>query len=117
MSTKTTVADVDPLALERQVRFALAVTNRAVLAVYRALLEPLGVTHPHYLVMLARWGHPRSSPEPLSVKQIAAALQLDSATMSPLLKRLGAGDGVMMATFAHADDFAGAAAGRWGGPN
>lgn len=92
MSTQTTAADVDPLALERQVCLALAVTNRAVLAVYRALLEPLGVTHPHYLVMLALWGHPRSS-EPLSVKQIAAARQLDSATMSPLLKRLDAGDG------------------------
>lgn len=75
MPTKTTAADVDPLALERQVCFALAVTNRAVLAVYPALLEPLGVTHPHYLVMLALWGHPRSSPEPLSVKQIAAARQ------------------------------------------
>ena len=47
MSTKATAEDVDPLALERQVCFALAVTNRAVLAVYRALLEPLGVTHPH----------------------------------------------------------------------
>ena len=67
--------------------------------------------------MLALWGHPRSSPEPLSVKQIAAARQLDSATMSPLLKRLEAGDGVMMAAFAHAGDFAGAAAGRRGGPN
>jgi hypothetical protein len=87
MSTRTTVADVDALALERQVRCALAVTNRAVLAVYRALLEPLGVTHRHYLVMLALRGHPRSRPEPLSVKQIAAALEMDSATMSPLLQR------------------------------
>ena len=46
-------AEVDPLALERQVCFALATTNRAVLAVYRPLLEPLGLTHPQYLVMLA----------------------------------------------------------------
>ncbi|MGV7710928.1 MarR family transcriptional regulator, partial [Mycobacterium kansasii] len=44
-------ADLDPLSLERQVCFALAVTNRAVLAVYRPLLEPLGLTHPQYLVM------------------------------------------------------------------
>jgi DNA-binding MarR family transcriptional regulator len=88
MSTKTTLQDADPLSLERQVCFALAITNRAVLAVYRPLLEPLGLTHPQYLVMLALWGHPRSSPEPLSVKQIAAALQLDSATLSPMLKRL-----------------------------
>ena len=37
--------------------FALAVTNRAVFAVYRPLLEPLGLTHPQYLVMLALWDH------------------------------------------------------------
>jgi DNA-binding MarR family transcriptional regulator len=81
--------DVDPLALERQVCFALAVTNRAVLAVYRPLLEPLGLTHPQYLVMLALWDHNKSnSDRALSVKEIAGALQLDSATLSPMLKRL-----------------------------
>ena len=79
---------IDSLALERQVCFALAVTNRAVLAVYRPLLEPLGVTHPQYLVMLALWEHRTSGRPPLTVKQIAAALQLDSATLSPMLKRL-----------------------------
>jgi DNA-binding MarR family transcriptional regulator len=83
--------DIDPLALERQVCFALAVTNRAVLAVYRPLLEPLGLTHPQYLVMLALWDHHKSdSDRPLSVKEIAVALQLDSATLSPMLKRLDA---------------------------
>lgn len=86
----TTTAEIDPLALERQVCFALAVTNRAVLAVYRPLLEPLGLTHPQYLVMLALWDHRKASGErsSMSVKQIAAALQLDSATLSPMLKRL-----------------------------
>jgi len=85
--------DVDPLALERQVCFALAVTNRAVLSIYRPLLEPLGLTHPQYLVMLALWDHHKISSagvDPLSVKQIAATLQLDSATLSPMLKRLEA---------------------------
>ncbi|CKG96315.1 MarR family transcriptional regulator [Mycolicibacterium smegmatis] len=85
--------DVDPLALERQVCFALAVTNRAVLSIYRPLLEPLGLTHPQYLVMLALWDHHKISSAgvgPLSVKQIAATLQLDSATLSPMLKRLEA---------------------------
>ncbi len=83
--------DVDPLALERQVCFALAITNRAVLAVYRPLLEPLGLTHPQYLVMLALWDHQRSATDgqpALSVKAIATALQVDSATLSPMLKRL-----------------------------
>jgi len=86
-----TTSDIDPLALEQQVCFALAITNRAVLAVYRPLLEPLGLTHPQYLVMLALWDHQKAANDgdsPLSVKRIAASLQLDSATLSPMLKRL-----------------------------
>jgi MarR family transcriptional regulator, organic hydroperoxide resistance regulator len=75
----------DPLQLDRQVCFALAVASRTVIAVYRPLLEPLGLTHPQYLVMLALWER-----SPRSVKDIAAALLLDSATLSPLLKRLEA---------------------------
>ncbi|MEV0251879.1 MarR family transcriptional regulator [Nocardia sp. NPDC050712] len=85
--TDSTRAIEDPLRLDRQVCFALAVANRSVLAVYRPLLEPLGLTHPQYLVMLALWGE-----APMSVKAIAEAIQLDSPTLSPLLKRLeGAG--------------------------
>ena len=83
--------DIDTLALEQQVCFVLPVTNRAVLSIYRPLLEPLGLTHPQYLVMLALWDHQKESTDddaPLSVKQIAATLQLDSATLSPMLKRL-----------------------------
>src|ERR1700737_297626 len=90
MTTKAVASDVDPLSLERQVCFALAITNRAVLAVYRPLLEPLGLTHPQYLVMLALWDNEKSSSPLLSVKQIAALLQMDSATLSPMLKRLQA---------------------------
>jgi DNA-binding MarR family transcriptional regulator len=87
---KGVAADLDPLSLERQVCFALAVTNRAVLAVYRPLLEPLGLTHPQYLVMLALWDNAKTDGGPLSVKDIAALLQTDSATLSPMLKRLQA---------------------------
>ncbi|MET1007036.1 MAG: MarR family transcriptional regulator [Propionibacteriaceae bacterium] len=78
-------SDDDFLALERQVCFALALASRGVISVYRPLLEPMGLTHPQYLVMLARWEH-----EPLSVKEISALLQLEPATLSPLLKRLEA---------------------------
>ncbi|WP_068279455.1 MarR family winged helix-turn-helix transcriptional regulator [Aldersonia kunmingensis] len=74
---------VDPLSLERQVCFALAVANRSVLGVYRPLLEPMGLTHPQYLVMLALWER-----SPRSVRDIGQAIQLDSPTLSPLLKRL-----------------------------
>ena len=88
--TDGVAAEIDPLALESQVYFALAVTNRAVLAVYRPLLEPLGLTHPQYLVMLALWDNAKGAGEPLSVKDIARLLQMDSATLSPMLKRLQA---------------------------
>ena len=89
--TALTTSEIDPLALERQVCFALSITNRAVLAVYRPLLEPLGLTHPQYLVMLTLWDHHKSGQhKPLSVKEIAATLQMDSATLSPMLKRLDA---------------------------
>jgi len=88
-----TAPEIDPLALEQQVCFALSITNRAILAIYRPLLEPLGLTHPQYLVMLTLWDHQKASAgqqKPLSVKEIAATLQMDSATMSPMLKRLEA---------------------------
>jgi MarR family transcriptional regulator, organic hydroperoxide resistance regulator len=73
----------DPLALDQQVCFALAVAARNVVAVYRPLLEPMGLTHPQYLVMLALWQH-----QPLSVRELSRLLQLDPGTLSPLLKRL-----------------------------
>jgi DNA-binding MarR family transcriptional regulator len=75
--------DEDMLALERQVCFALSVAARNVVAVYRPVLEPLGLTHPQYLVMLALWQHGS-----LSVKALSRLLQLDPGTLSPLLKRL-----------------------------
>ncbi len=75
----------DALALERQVCFALSVAARNVVAVYRPWLEPMGLTHPQYLVMLALWQH-----GPLSVKDLSRLLQLDPGTLSPLIKRLEA---------------------------
>ncbi|GAB3448314.1 MarR family winged helix-turn-helix transcriptional regulator [Actinophytocola sediminis] len=75
----------DPLALDRQVCFALSVASRSVIAIYRPLLEPHGLTHPQYLVMLALW---ESSPR--SVRDIGLTLRHDPATLSPMLKRLEA---------------------------
>ena len=76
----------DLLALDRQVCFALAVASRTVVSLYRPLLEPMGLTHPQYLVMLALW-----EAEPLRVSELADRLSLEPATLSPLLKRLEAG--------------------------
>ena len=74
---------MDPLALDRQVCFALAAASRSVIGLYRPVLAPLGLTHPQYLVMLALWER-----SPRRVGDIAAALYLEPATLSPLLKRL-----------------------------
>ena len=73
----------DLLELDRQVCFALAVASRSVIGVYRPILEPLGLTHPQYLVMLALWGE-----SPLRFRELAEKLHLDAATLSPLIKRL-----------------------------
>jgi len=83
MPTPSTAAD--PLALDRQVCFALVTTARRVVSVYGPVLEPLGLTHPQYLVMLALWER-----SPRRVRDLAGALYLEPATLSPLLKRLEA---------------------------
>ncbi len=75
----------EPLHLDEQVCYALAVASRSVIALYRPLLEPMGITHPQYLVMLALW-----ESDGRSVGELAAALHLEPATLSPLLKRLEA---------------------------
>ncbi len=74
------------LLLDDQLCFALYAASRAVTARYRPLLEELGLTYPQYLVMLVLW-----EQDSISVRDLGAALQLESSTLSPLLKRLEAG--------------------------
>jgi DNA-binding MarR family transcriptional regulator len=73
----------DLLRLENQLCFALVTAARNVVSIYRPILEPLGLTHPQYLVMLALW---ESSPR--SLGDLADELALEPATLSPLVKRL-----------------------------
>ncbi|MDQ1052683.1 DNA-binding MarR family transcriptional regulator [Arthrobacter sp. SORGH_AS 212] len=75
----------DAPRLDRQVCFALYSASRAATAVYRPVLEELGLTYPQYLVMLVLWEN-----EPRGVKDLGHELGLDSGTLSPLLKRLEA---------------------------
>jgi DNA-binding MarR family transcriptional regulator len=75
----------DAPRLDHQVCFALYSASRAATAVYRPLLEDLGLTYPQYLVMLVLW-----EAEPKGVKELGMDLGLDSGTLSPLLKRLEA---------------------------
>lgn len=74
-----------PLRLDRQLCFALYAASLAMTKLYKPLLAPLGLTYPQYLVMLALWE--QDGP---SVSALGERLQLDSGTLSPLLKRLAA---------------------------
>ncbi len=80
----TVVEHDDRLTLEQQVCFSLSVASREVVSLYRPLLEPLGLTHPQYLVMVTLWGTEGS----VSVKQLSSLLKLDPPSLSPVLKRL-----------------------------
>jgi DNA-binding MarR family transcriptional regulator len=71
--------------LEDQVCFALYTASRAVTNLYRPMLDELGLTYPQYLVMLVLWER-----KSITVKDLSAALQLDTGTLSPLLKRMEA---------------------------
>ncbi|UYO95869.1 MarR family transcriptional regulator [Microbacterium sp. M28] len=80
----------DLLMLDNQLCFALVTAARNVVAIYRPILEPLGLTHPQYLVMLALWER-----SPRALNDLATDLALDPATASPLVKRLEA-DGLVI---------------------
>lgn len=82
-NTQLTGLPEDALELDRQVCFALAVASRGVIGIYRPILEPLGLTHPQYLVMLALWGR-----SPMRFRELAEALHLDPATLTPIIRRL-----------------------------
>ncbi|MEC3956671.1 MarR family transcriptional regulator [Nocardia sp. CDC153] len=69
--------------LENQLCFALYAASRAMTAMYRPKLDSLGVTYPQYLVLLALWQR-----DGRTVGDLCSALELDSGTLSPLLKRL-----------------------------
>ncbi|MDN5679625.1 MAG: MarR family transcriptional regulator [Ewingella sp.] len=71
------------LHLDQQMCFALYSANLALHKVYRKLLGELDLTYPQYLVMLVLWQR-----DDVIVSEIGEKLFLDSATLTPLLKRL-----------------------------
>ena len=73
------------LSLDRHLCFALYSASRAMTAAYRPILTELNLTYPQYLVLLALWEEGRAT-----VGRLGERLQLDSGTLSPLLKRLEA---------------------------
>jgi len=81
----TSKPDDDSLRLDNQLCFALYSASLAMNKVYRGLLKDLGLTYPQYLVMLVLW-----EQDGQTVSSIGQRLYLDSATLTPLLKRLEA---------------------------
>ena len=73
------------LTLDRQLCFALYSSSLAMTKLYKPLLDPLGLTYPQYLVMLALW-----EADGVGVGELGQRLSLDSGTLTPLLKRLEA---------------------------
>ncbi len=71
------------LRLDNQLCFAIQAASRAMNAAYQPLLEALKVTYPQYLVLLTLW-----EEDGARVSRIGERLYLDSATLTPLLKRL-----------------------------
>ena len=92
MTPRTTPSPLDVPAdfagipkLAQHLCFALYSASGLMTKLYRPLLEPLGLTYPQYLAMLALWEH-----APRTVGEVGETLGLDSATLTPLLKRLEA---------------------------
>ena len=73
----------DQLKLTNQVCFPVYTLAKEVISLYRPILKKLDLTYPQYLVMLVLWEEGGQS-----VSEIGSKLNLDSGTLTPLLKRL-----------------------------
>src|SRR4051812_6471437 len=86
MSSKSLPPGIDPpRTLDGQLCFALYSANLAMGKLYRQLLAKLDLTYPQYLAMLVLWER-----DGITVSELGERLFLDSATLTPLLKRLQA---------------------------
>ena len=85
-TTERTKSDVvEALRLDHQLCFALYGAANRVTRLYRPLLDALGLTYPQYLAMLVLW-----EASPRTVGALGEALDLESSTLTPLLKRMEA---------------------------
>lgn len=71
------------LPLPQQVCFALYSANNAMMRLYRPLLQPLDLTYPQYVVLLALW-----QQDNISLGQLGAATLFDSGSLTPLVRKL-----------------------------
>lgn len=83
MKAQTHSSNVASLELDKQLCFALYSASLAMSKLYKPLLDPLSLTYPQYVVMLALW-----ESDDVSVSALGDRVGLDSGTLTPLLKRL-----------------------------
>jgi DNA-binding MarR family transcriptional regulator len=76
-----------PLPLDRQLGFGLYSAFMAVSRTYKPWLDRLGLTYPQYLVMCVLW-EADADVEGQTIGAIAARLDLEPSTITPLVKRL-----------------------------
>jgi DNA-binding MarR family transcriptional regulator len=76
-----------PLKIDELLCFSVYSVNHAISRLYRPLLAPLGLTYPQYLVLVALWNRDRRR-----VNELGRELQLDTNTLTPLLKRMEAAE-------------------------
>jgi len=68
---------------DEMVCFSLYSASRAITQSYRALLAPWGLTYPQYLVLAVLWTEGEQT-----IGSLGEIMQLDSGTLSPLVRRL-----------------------------
>lgn len=73
------------IALDDQLCFSMYRTSKALTALYRPLLDRMGLTYPQYLVLMALWDQ-----DDQTVRELSDRVDLDAGTMSPMLKRMAA---------------------------
>ncbi|MBO9607245.1 MAG: MarR family transcriptional regulator [Paenibacillaceae bacterium] len=73
------------MKLDNQLCFLLYASSRALTRLYQPLLDELGITYPQYLALLVLWER-----ETATVSELGARLELDSGTLTPMLKRMEA---------------------------
>lgn len=74
---------IEAARLNDQLCFAIYSASNRLTAIYRPILEPLGLTYTQFVVMMALW-----ESDGVSITELAVSTHLSKATMTPLLKKL-----------------------------
>ncbi|WP_261810980.1 MarR family winged helix-turn-helix transcriptional regulator [Levilactobacillus humaensis] len=77
------MSKVPPVLLDQQLCFSIYSASKKFNHFYQSALAPFSLTYPQYIAMLVLW-----EDAPLTVHQLGERLELDSGTLTPLLKRL-----------------------------